>query len=199
MAAAALMVASNMNVNAQEYSDMKNELSISYGMGYGSALIEAFGVGFGNALIHAGTNREWDNSTYTGTVGFEYFRHLNNPKLALGCIATVTNFSEDVVKKDTRAKVGEHSSTYVTLMPAIKYNWINKEHFALYSKVAAGVMYLEEKDKDYEKKTEDNASTAGFMFQVSPVGVEFGSKFRGFVELGFGEQGIALGGVRYKF
>ena len=38
-----------------------------------------------------------------------------------------------------------------------------------------------------------------FMGQVSPVGVEFGSKVRGFVEAGFGEQGIVLAGLKYKF
>ena len=39
-----------------------------------------------------------------------------------------------------------------------------------------------------------------FNFQVSAIGVEVGSpKFRGFAELGYGEQGIALIGLRYKF
>ena len=31
------------------------------------------------------------------------------------------------------------------------------------------------------------------------LGVEFGSAFRGFCELGFGEKGILCAGVRYKF
>ncbi len=199
MAAAALMAASSMNVNAQSISEAKNELSISYGAGYGSALIEAFGVGLGDAIVNAGSNRKWDNEKFSGTVGIEYFRHLNNPKLAVGAIITYTNYSHDVVDKTSNAKVAERSNTYCTVMPAIKYNWINKEHFAFYSKVAAGVIYLEEKDKDLEKKKETTDEFYTFMVQVSPVGVEFGGKFRGYVELGFGEQGIALAGLRYKF
>ena len=37
------------------------------------------------------------------------------------------------------------------------------------------------------------------MGHVSALGAEFGSQFRGFVELGFGERGVVTAGVRYKF
>ena len=38
-----------------------------------------------------------------------------------------------------------------------------------------------------------------FMFQLSFVGVEFGSKLRGFAEAGIGDQGFIQAGIRYKF
>ena len=39
-----------------------------------------------------------------------------------------------------------------------------------------------------------------FNFQASLIGVEVGNQqVRGFAEVGVGEQGIFLGGVRYKF
>lgn len=38
-----------------------------------------------------------------------------------------------------------------------------------------------------------------FMFQLSVLGAEFGGKFRGFAELGVGDQGILQAGIRYKF
>jgi hypothetical protein len=37
------------------------------------------------------------------------------------------------------------------------------------------------------------------MFQLSFIGVEFGSKFRGFAEAGIGDQGFIQAGIRYKF
>ena len=37
------------------------------------------------------------------------------------------------------------------------------------------------------------------MFQASLIGAEFGKQFRGFAELGVGEQGFLLAGIRYKF
>lgn len=37
-------------------------------------------------------------------------------------------------------------------------------------------------------------------FQISLVGAEVGSRqWRGFAEMGFGEQGILMGGLRYRF
>ena len=40
----------------------------------------------------------------------------------------------------------------------------------------------------------------GFYFQASLLGIEAGSPtIRAFTELGTGEQGIILAGVRYKF
>ena len=44
----------------------------------------------------------------------------------------------------------------------------------------------------------DDASTT-FNFQATFVGVEVGGALRGFAELGVGEQGIILAGIRYKF
>jgi hypothetical protein len=39
-----------------------------------------------------------------------------------------------------------------------------------------------------------------FNFQVSALGIEAGTEnVRGFAELGIGEQGIALAGVRIRF
>jgi hypothetical protein len=37
------------------------------------------------------------------------------------------------------------------------------------------------------------------MFQASLIGAEFGKQFRGFAELGVGEQGFLLAGISYKF
>jgi len=201
MVAVALIAAMNVNVNAQSNSELKNEVSVTYGAGYMSAIIDAFGAGLGDAIVDYATDRDWANDSYSGTFGVEYFRHLNNPKLAVGGIATYTHYGEDVINKNENDKVvGERSRNYFTVMPAIKYNWVNKEHFAFYSKAAAGVMVLFDEDTDKENSKYSNSDTfTTFTFQVSPVGVEFGGTVRGFVELGFGEQGIALAGLKYKF
>jgi len=70
-------------------------------------------------------------------------------------------------------------------MPAVKYSWINKEHFALYSKVAAGATLLSETDKNTVQSFDD--SKLYFAFQVSALGIEFGGKLRAFIEAGAGE------------
>ena len=187
-----------MNVNAQN-EDLKHEIGVSYGLG-----ISLIGDGIGHAISHgvwdAMNGREWANDKHLGTFGVEYFYHLDNPKLAVGGIVTYAQYGEDVVdKSDRNIKCGDRMRRYVSVMPAVKYSWVNKNHFALYSKVAAGVMFNFEKEKNLEKNTESSYSNTYFMAQVSLIGVEFGSKVRGFVELGGGEQGIFLLGMKYKF
>ena len=59
-------------------------------------------------------------------------------------------------------------------MPAMKYSWINKHHFALYSKVAVGGTLASSKSTENGKS--ENNSKLYFMGQVSAIGVEFGSK-----------------------
>ena len=90
-------------------------------------------------------------------------------------------------------------------MPSVKFNWLRKDHWGLYSKVAAGVTYAKFNEKYYDElgKNIDDKATANdivFNFQATAIGIEAGSSHvRAFTEFGIGEQGIALAGVRYKF
>jgi hypothetical protein len=55
------------------------------------------------------------------------------------------------------------------------------------------------KEKDFELNRENKSNDTFFMYQLSFIGLEFGKNVRGFFEAGIGEQGIILGGVKYKF
>ena len=159
-----------MTVNAQN-EDLKNEIGVSYGLGV-SLIGDGLGNGLGNA-IGGLAGYKYDNDKQFGSLSVEYFR-------------------EDELKDGV--KVGDRSRNYFTLMPAVKCNWINKNNFALYSKLGLGATYM-----SYKATGSDNDSKVYFMCQVSAIGVEFGSKLRGFFEAGGGEQGIILGGIKYKF
>jgi hypothetical protein len=74
----------------------------------------------------------------------------------------------------------------------------------MYSKLAAGAMMSVFKSEVFKsedtKGGSDSDSKIYFMYQVSALGIEFGSQnFRGFLEAGAGEQGIVLAGLKYKF
>jgi hypothetical protein len=89
-------------------------------------------------------------------------------------------------------------------MPSVKFNWLRKNNWGMYSKLAAGATYTHFCFEDYEndRKTgeKETANDLFFNFQVSLIGIEAGNQHvRGFAEFGIGEQGIALAGVRYKF
>ena len=197
MVAVALMTA--MNVNAQS-EDLKNEINVSYGFGSLSQLGDGIGEGFGEGLGMIFSDTENDDGIVLGPMSLEYFYHFNNPRLAIGGFVSYSKWDSDVVKKGgDKEKVGERNRNYFSVMPAIKWYWVNKNSFGLYSKAAAGIAFLSSTEKDFAtSKSEDDSSTH-FMFQCSAIGAELGKQVRGFAELGFGNQGFVQVGIRYKF
>ena len=194
MVVAAMMA--TMNVNAQN-SELKNEIGVSYGAGM-SLIGDGLGNAIGRGIVDGITGRQWTNDKQFGSLSLEYFHHTS-PKFAVGGIFSYSQYGEDVVLKSNQVKEGERMRNYFTVMPAIKCNWINKEHFALYSKFGIGATFMSEKVDDLTNRTSQSDCHTYLAFQVSAIGVEFGSKLRGFVEAGVGEQGIILAGIRYKF
>ena len=196
MVAVAMMAA--VNVNAQS-DEPKHEIGVSYGLG-ASAVMDAFGPKLTNAIFDSFRHGKTEDETQFGTIAVEYFYHLDNPRLSVGGILAYARYGEDVVDKDSKSKVGERTRNYFTVMPAMKYDWVHKNNFALYSKLGAGVMMLSIKDKDVVNKNSNSDSEVYFMWQASLLGIEVGSQnVRGFVEAGIGEQGIILAGLKYKF
>lgn len=193
MVAVALMAV--MSANAQS-EDLQNELSLSYGVGSTSQLGDGIGEGFFLALF---SDTELDDGFILGPISVEYFRHLNNPRLAIGGFVSYSKWNSDIVKRSGyHEKVGERKRNFIAVMPAVKWYWTNKNSFGFYSKVAAGAAFLNSSEKDSSGQTKDDNGTY-FMFQLSPVGLEFGKQFRFYTELGVGEQGFIQAGLRYKF
>lgn len=161
-----------VNTNAQD--EWKNEISIAYGAGSNTDLVGSIykGIFTGKQL------------SYWGPISAEYFyRPVTN--LGVGTIAGIGGCKWD---DEDNAK-----STFITIMPAVKYNWLNKSHFSMYSKVALGLTVSSDSGLKEDK------TKMIFNWQASLIGMEFGNAFRGFVEFGTGEQGILIAGLRYKF
>jgi len=175
----------------------RNEIGISYGVGL-SLIGDGIGNGIGAGIFDSMVGRKWTNDKQFGTLGIEYFRHLDNPKVAVGGILTYAQYSNDVEADDN--KVGERTRRYITAMPAVKYMYINKRSFGLYSKLGAGLMYMNLKEKDNQTGKSDSNSKLYLGFQASLLGLEAGSQnVRAFVEAGVGEQSIFLAGLKCRF
>ena len=191
---AALMMA--VNVNAQEgYEDTKHEVAITFGIESNSQWIDTFENIF--------SNYTYENDRYMEPISAEYFYHLNK-MLGLGAVFVYGNHKQDLYDRWSSSKdkirIGKSSNSYYTLMPAVKFNFVRKKNFGLYSKAALGVTYRTE-SIDYTDDSDDYDEKGVLLnFQLSFIGIEAGSPYlRGFAELGVGEQGIVCAGIRYKF
>ena len=192
MVAVAMMTA--MNVNAQNgYDETKHEVAISYGIDSNSQIIDAF-ESIGGALVGA----KFENESFTGPISAEYFYHVKN-WLGVGGILAYGQNKQDVFLAGD--KDGESKNSYLTLMPAVKFDWLRKKHFGMYSKLAVGATLRSEKYDSNDNSSRDyDDNSMHVNWQVSLLGIEAGGPtIRGFLELGTGEQGIILAGVRYKF
>ena len=193
---AVVVMISAMGAKAQS-DEFPNEIGVSYGLGV-SLIGDGIGHGIGAGVVDAITGRKWTNDKQFGSLGVEYFRHLNNPRLAVGGIVTFSQYGEDVEYQGV--KEGERKRRYISVMPSVKYYYVDKKSFGLYSKVGLGGMLLNCKSEDIKNGKSDSDSKLFVAYQVSALGLEVGSQnIRAFLEGGVGEQGIVLAGLRCKF
>ena len=185
-----------VSVNAQSgYEDTTHEIGVSIGEMSNSKWVSVADF-MGTTIFSIGTVK-YENGSFTGPISVEYFYHYN-PVVNLGAIAVFAQESKDIVINGDKS--GDAKNTYLTVLPAAKFNWLRTKNFGMYSKLAAGLTYMSRKE-DY-KKDYENQSDSKFFFswQISALGMEAGSEnVRGFLEFGVGEQGMALIGLRYKF
>lgn len=184
MTVAALMMAANVSAQTG-YDDTKHEVSIRYG------LLPS------TKIFH--NNVDYENETYLGSFSAEYFYHIKE-WLSIGCVFAYGKWKADYIKYDYNTGEDKKETNYYTFMPAVKFDYIRKKNFGMYSKAALGVSISSTTDTYTDGSTYKFSAEYKLNFQASFIGIEAGSPyFRGFAELGIGEQGIASIGVRYKF
>lgn len=181
----AVAMLATLTVKAQS-DEPKNEIGVYYGVASASDIISTYA----SVLTFSSD----DQTGFWGPVGIEYFYHVN-PVIGIGAVASIAGCKYEY----SRHTGTDVKANYYTVMPAVKFNWLRRNHFGLYSELAAGVIFMQTKINGQKPQDVEEDSATDFMWQATALGVEFGSAFRGFCELGVGEKGILCAGVRYKF
>lgn len=177
---------------AMAQDEFKHEVAISYGALSNSQIIDIFEEAI-TAPFQGNTTLKDDK--FFGPISAEYFYHLE-PWIGIGGILVYGQKKGDLYSDSDNKKIGEDKNTYLTVMPAAKFDWFRRANVGLYSKLGVGVTLRHDvsEDIDYDE------SNMHVNWQLTAIGVEVGSKqIRAFAELGTGEQGIFLGGIRCKF
>ena len=216
MSLMALMLLVSNTTMAQNDSKSEISFSVGYGTPNERGIGEAIGEGLGKAIISAMTGGLYDpNKTQkddSNTLAFNLqYLYRISPKFKVGGAVTYQHTSATLMVSDnngTYHDAAKAKNDYITVMPVAKYMWIEKNHIGLYSKAAAGICIASNSAKacsgfgEAEKYVDEIKTDKGtrFAYQVSAIGFEAGSKnLRGFVELGYGFQGLAQAGVSVKF
>ena len=122
----------------------------------------------------------------TGAFSFQYLYSLNRTIKLGGTVCYESTWGE-----------WNNGDNYIVHYPAImatsKFVWFNHERFGMYSKLSLGMMLL------FDGKDEDKPIPM-LARQASAICMEFGGKsLRGFLETGWGNQGLLNFGVKFSF
>lgn len=169
-----------------------NEINVGYGQltfmdaahFFGGALATLFTAGYAT----------FDNFKSYGSVNAEYYRTLGNV-VSLGAAFSWFGGSADIVDNE-KVKTGTSEYSGIAIMPAAKFYWFRKQHVAMYSKAALGLMLL----KDHDAEAGAQQYDPYFMAQLTLVSIQFGGeRLKGYLEFGGGAQGLAIIGLNYAF
>ena len=115
----------------------------------------------------------------------------------LGATVSYTGLYDVYYDRVTNEKVSTQSDHIITIMPSVRFSWLNKKYVTLYSGLSVGYAL-----DIYQRKSATDPYIGyghGFGFQLTAVGVHVGRKWYGFTEIGFGFQGFIQAGFGYNF
>ena len=187
-------VCSILKINAQE-SESKHEVSFGVGCLANSQILD-FMTDLTGTTMTAGYV-SYENEKFSIPLSVEYFYHIN-PLVGVGGIAVYSHGKRDMFYGNELQ--GKMKTNYYTFLPAVKFNWLRKKNWGLYSKAGLGVSVRNQKWNWYDASHTNDSDTDFILnFQGTPIGVECGNQYYwGFLELGMGEQGIVNAGIRIK-
>lgn len=171
-----------MAVPALAQGSRRSEVSVSYGVAPVTDWIDSYS----NILTGVFSGSDTDLKGWGAvTVGYS-FRLIGS--LRLGAQVVYSSNTQEVKRVGSEIK-----NRYWSLLPNVKWNWLNLRVVSFYSRLGAGAAFSKAKvDGQSEKSTL-------FAFQVSPVGVEVGGRIAAYAEAGIGTSGCLLVGARYRF
>lgn len=140
-------------------------------------------------------NRTHRGPVYTGgawSLSYDYrFRKWFDLGLTLGYYS---EYSRSYSNRDA-SPVGRNRAHALTVMPAVRFTWMNRRWVRMYSSLGLGATFVfGHRDRNTDCFREGHAA-----FQFTPVGISVGRSLFGFAEVGVGAQGTLMMGIGYKF
>lgn len=114
------------------------------------------------------------------TYGFE-------DRWSTGVLAVYTGY----LVKDEGTGALKYRNNYFSFMPRIDYHYSNDPNVDVYSGLALGATYL-------QLQNWEESDRLLYAFHINAIGIRFGRKVGGFLDIGFGMNGLVNGGVSLR-
>lgn len=190
------MLFSTMLMGQTEQKSQQNFPCQELSIGYGDVLL-AFSPIYNHSMGTSGyPNYNWfAPNTYRGdekSPGALSLSYMYGVKkwLWLGVSATYTSFYQNIYDF-SHQKVSTDMAHKIAIIPMIRFMYVNKESFNLYSACGIGISFASYNGRSNFKYHP--------VIQLTGIGVSVGKELRGFAEFGCGPRGIFNCGVQYRF
>ena len=198
---AVLVVLLCSGVSAQNpHSDLHHELGINAGPVSLAGSFLYGTIGFFNALGGSIGHQAVDMNLY-GQYSLHYYYQVA-PWCQVGVMgstecAKVTRFSDTL--RTSVTSIDRYA--IVTLMPSVRFPYLNRPWVRLYSGVDLGCGYFASDSRSGKSSESDDSSGNNFLvaFNVTAFGVNVGKGFYGLFELNAGYDAIVKVGIGARF
>jgi len=200
------------------FKDKKHELRLSYGSVNQDSYYDRlyYGSGYGYGYYHGNYYFSFDSyfnpdaSVYkgatktTGVFNASYLYNMSGLGFSFGGTASYSGYNTDFYNRVTDRKVGSIKMHNIAITPMIRYSWISKEKFRLYSGIGWSfywdIIHSELGIGDRFDGSKINETKFDTEFMVTPIGFSFGKEIFAFGEFNLGGRtGNFVGGVGYRF
>lgn len=94
-----------------------------------------------------------------------------------------------------------YNRTYYTIAPEMEFVYVNRRWFRFYALFGAGVALVKEQYDYYQggSNPENKTNSVSPNMQITPLGLGFGGRLKGNIEVGLGYKGLLNCGISYNF
>lgn len=185
--AVAAMIASAAGVQAQQFVP-HHEVSLSVGTTPVSDYFTTYDYYPGPDYVPMSyKGPRYTCGVWTAAYGYNFSKWL----YVGGGVSWYSEFSS-VYSNVDNSKQRKDSYSLVSVMPTVRFSWLNRKWVRMYSTIGFGLSIETER---HEMKY----TTRYVGSKFTPVGIMVGRSFYGFAELSIGTQGFAIAGFGYRF
>lgn len=184
------------------HSDLHNEIGISAGPISLIGTVVYGSVGFFEAIGSGISKKDMEMKLY-GEYGLNYHYNVKH-WCQIGVKAIVESASITHYTDTFRSAIQDkYTMALISVMPSVRFTYLNRPWVRLYSGVDLGACYLlntSNFDSQKESQESDNkSSNFVFAFNVTPIGINVGKKFYGMVETNIGYEAFIKAGIGVRF
>lgn len=138
-------------------------------------------------------------TVYVPTFSLTYYYAIK-PWLHVGGEVYYSGRYTEVRDRVPDEQLGTAGVSNLSVLPSIRFQYYDRENIGLYSGVSAGLhILMAHGDQLYDGENPVNTLAYRLAFQVTALGMRFGNRVYGMMEIGFGHKGICTIGIGTRF